>query len=357
MGKISNNKPSVLVTFDSLKYPNTGLYYFGLSLGNALLAQNQQQFNLSYYLKKKSAHLFQGKVNLVYLSKLHKLLFPNSRQFDVFHFTDQYCRLKPQLVKGKKILTIHDLNQIYEFAPGDKRLKNFLKKIKGFINAADKIVAISNFVAADIVKHFPQTANKVSVIYNGADKLVSVAGYQPAYLPKKPFIFTIGMLTAKKNFHVLPALLANNEMELIIAGIDTPYRDKIMQQATQLGCADRVVLTGPVTDADRAWYYQHCEAFAFPSLAEGFGLPVIEAMHFGKPVFLSTHTSLPEVGGNKAYYFDTFEPADMQSVFITGMQHFKDNNMAPAIQQHAECFNWDNTARQYLALYHQINNG
>lgn len=217
----TDKRPSVLVTFDSLKYPNTGLYYFGLSLGNTLLSQNHGQLKLSYYLKQKSAHLFAGKIPLVYLTKLHKLIFSNSKRFQLYHFTDQYCRLKPQFVKGKKILTIHDLNQLYEFAPDDKKLKTYLKKIEGFINACDHIVAISNFVAQDILRCFPQTKGRLSVIYNGADKLTPTIGHQPAYIPKQKFLFTIGMLSAKKNFSVLPALLIGNDMELVIAGIDT----------------------------------------------------------------------------------------------------------------------------------------
>lgn len=350
----SDNKPSVLVTVDSLKYPNTGLYYFAQSLGNALINENQGKLHLSYYLKKKSAHLFQGKVDLVYLSKLHKLYFPGSGKFDLFHFTDQFCRLKPQLVKGKKILTIHDLNQLQEFKNDTKKLNAYFKKIKGFITACDQIVAISNFVAADVVQHFPQTADKIRVIYNGADKLLPTPGHQPAYVPKKTFLFTIGMLTAKKNFHVLPGLLVGNDMELIISGIDTPYRDKIITEAKQLGCANRVIITGPITDADRAWYYEHCEAFVFPSLTEGFGLPVIEAMHFGKPVFLSKYTSLPEVGQDKAYYFDSFNAESMRRVFASGMDDFKTNNRAQLIKQHAATFSWKKTAQQYLKLYWEM---
>jgi glycosyltransferase involved in cell wall biosynthesis len=327
------------------------LFYFGQSLGKALLTENNDRFKLSYYLKKKSAHLFGALVPLVYLKKLHQLFFLNPQQFKLYHFTDQYCRLKPQLVKGKKILTIHDLNQVYEFKPDDKKLSQYLKKIEDFINACDRIVAISNFVAADVVRYFPQTANKISVIYNGADKLIAIPGHQPAYKPKRKFLFTIGMLSAKKNFHVLPALLADNDMELVIAGIDTAYREKIMQQAIEFGCAERVTITGPVTDADRAWYYQNCEAFVFPSLAEGFGLPVIEAMHFGKPVFLSRYTSLPEVGGDRAYYFDNFDAAHMQHVLKDGLQHYYSNNLSESIKLHAGTFNWEDTARQYLKLY------
>ncbi len=126
----------------------------------------------------------------------------------------------------------------------------------------------------------------------------------------------------KKNFHVLPALLVGNDHELIISGVETPYKSKIMEEAEKFGVTDRVKITGTISEEDKAWYYKNCTAFVFPSIAEGFGLPVIEAMHFGKPVFLSTHTSLPEIGGDAAFYFPTFEPADMQATFANGMAEF-----------------------------------
>jgi glycosyltransferase involved in cell wall biosynthesis len=133
--------------------------------------------------------------------------------------------------------------------------------------------------------------------------------------------------------------------------VETPYKDKIMEEAQKHGCADRVTITGTISEYDKAWYYKNCEAFVFPSLAEGFGLPVIEAMHFGKPVFLSTHTSLPEIGGAAAFYFKTFEPEHMQQVLRDGLQEFQDKNLAQKTIEHAEQFDWQNTARQYLELY------
>ena len=124
-----------------------------------------------------------------------------------------------------------------------------------------------------------------------------------------------------------------------------------MDQAQKFGVADRVKITGPISEEDKAWYYKNCEAFVFPSIAEGFGLPVIEAMHFGKPVFLSTHTSLPEIGGDAAFYFENFEPETMQNAFAKGMETFKTNNMQQKVIAHAMQFDWQETARQYLKLY------
>jgi glycosyltransferase involved in cell wall biosynthesis len=213
------------------------------------------------------------------------------------------------------------------------------------------VVTISQFVADDILKYIPEAKDKLSVIYNGADKLTVMDDHTPAYQPKKHFLFTIGLLSVQKGFHLLPPLLQDNDYELVIAGIETPHKDKILEVAEKFGCRNRVNITGPVSDNDKAWYYKNCSAFLFPSVAEGFGLPVIEAMYFGKPVFLSKFTSLPEVGGDAAYYFNNFEPEHMQQVFNKGMQDYLDNNRAEAIIKHAGKFSWDSTARQYMDLY------
>jgi len=337
-----------------MKYPNSSFYYFGKSLGNAIIAQNNNRYNLNYYVHKRSDYMFDNQVSLVQLSKLHKLYFPNPGRFALVHFTDQYCRLKPQKVTGKKILTIHDLNPVHELRKPAHKIQKHLSKMRGYIAECDKIVTISQFVADDIVKYIPEAKEKIRVIYNGADQLTVPENHTPDYQPKSTFLFTIGYIASKKNFHVLPPLLVGNDHELIISGVETPYKSKIMEEAEKFGVADRVKITGPISDDDKAWYYKNCTAFVFPSIAEGFGLPVIEAMHFGKPVFLSTHTSLPEIGGDAAFYFPTFEPADMQDAFAKGMTEFASGNMRELVIAHALKFDWQQTAREYLALYDEV---
>ena len=343
-------KKSVLVTFDSMKYPNTGLFSFGKSLGEALMEQNKEQRGLYFYVHPKSIYLFGKKVRLIFLSKLHRIFFPGSSKFALVHFTDQYCRLRPQRIKGKKILTIHDINPVHEQSKAARKIEKHIAKLRGYITSCDRIVTISHFVAGDILKYFPEAKGKLSVIYNGADKLKVAAHHVPDFLPNRPFLFTIGYVSAKKNFHVLPALLAGNNYELIISGIETAYTGKIMEEAEKFGVRHRVKITGPVSEEDKAWYYKNCTAFVFPSIAEGFGLPVIEAMHFGKPVFLSNHTSLPEIGGDAAFYFENFEPASMQQTFASGMAAF-DTIMREKVIANAQKFDWQQTAKAYLALY------
>jgi len=110
-----------------------------------------------------------------------------------------------------------------------------------------------------------------------------------------------------------------------------------------------------IDDAHKAWAYAHCAGFLFPSLTEGFGLPPIEAMHFGKPVFLARRTSLPEIGGDAADYFDDFEPASMRRVVERGLaRDAREPQRADAVRRHAARFDWDHAAAAYLALYARL---
>ncbi|MCX2573424.1 glycosyltransferase family 4 protein [Pedobacter sandarakinus] len=345
------SKPSVLVTFDSMKDANCGYFSFGKGLGDAIIKQNNGRFSIKFYLFKKTAYLFNGLVDILYLSKLDRLFFRHKNNFDVVHLSDQTCRLRPSKVNAKKIMTIHDMNKVHLKFSRPHRIQVYLKKLGKLISQCDEIVCISKFVANDVKHYFPEAATKINVIYNGADKLLAKENHQPAFIPNKQFIFTIGLLSVQKGFHLLPALLKDNDYELVISGRETTHKQKILAEAEKYNCLDRVHITGQISDDDKAWYYQHCSAFVFPSVAEGFGLPIIEAMHFGKPVFLSKFTSLPEVGGDAAYYFDNFEPEHMQEVFTKGMEDFVARNRSVEMINQAERFSWDISARQYLSLY------
>ena len=91
-----------------------------------------------------------------------------------------------------------------------------------------------------------------------------------------------------------------------------------------------------------------------PSLAEGFGAPVVEAMSFGKPVFLSPYTSLPEIGGDAAFYFSSFNSDQMHTVFENGMAEYMKNGMAQKIINKGKEYNWEAKAREYINVYESL---
>jgi glycosyltransferase involved in cell wall biosynthesis len=139
-------------------------------------------------------------------------------------------------------------------------------------------------------------------------------------------------------------------MGLVLAGARSPYSLEIAAQAESRGL-DNVQVLHDISDSQKAWLLAHCEAFLFPSLTEGFGLPPLEAMHFGKPVFLSRLTSLPEVGGDAANYFDSFEPVAMRRTIEDGIARHERFALASRVAAHAASFSWARCTEQHVALY------
>ncbi len=111
-------------------------------------------------------------------------------------------------------------------------------------------------------------------------------------------------------------------------------------------------MPGPIDEATKWWFYAHCEAFLFPSLLEGFGIPVVEAMAFGKPVFSSSLTSLPEVGGSEAIYFPSFDAETVVETFREGMEAYRnDPGMPERLRRQSQQFRWEIAAATYWNLY------
>lgn len=299
--------------------------------------------------------MFGEKGQIVLQNPLHKFYLPGSSQYDVWHSIHQDVVYKPRSRKVQQVLTVHDLNFLIERKNNPAKIKDRLAQIQRNIDRADAITSISAFTKQVMLEHLQLKDKPVKVIYNGCN-INEFPGYdKPVYRPGAPFLFTIGTVLPKKNFHVLPCLLQGNHYELVIAGVGSKqYEAAIMKEAERLGVAGRVVLAGPVTEADKYWYYKHCLAFVFPSLAEGFGFPLVEAMYYGKPCFSSALTSLPEIGGELVCYFDSFDSAAMQSVFEKGMNHFAATQPAAAIRERALQFSWATAAKAYLDCYRRL---
>ena len=193
-------------------------------------------------------------------------------------------------------------------------------------------------------------------IYIGTNLLLHPELTPNSYRPQKPFLFSIGVIHRKKNFHVLLPLLKRNTMELLIAGKpdDDQYVSLLKRESKKLGVEENVHLLGQVSEKEKSWYYNHCSAFALPSVSEGFGLPVTEAMSCGKPLFLSRRTALPEIGGDVSFYFNDLNPDHMNEVFESGMKNYNSNGLRDRIQERGRNFNWDRAAKQYLEVYRSL---
>jgi glycosyltransferase involved in cell wall biosynthesis len=164
-------------------------------------------------------------------------------------------------------------------------------------------------------------------------------------------------MNRKKNYHsLLPLLQHDVNLELVISGRidDVDYYNDILSQAKKLNVRDQVRLTGQISEQEKSWYFKNCNAFVFPSKAEGFGLPVTEAMSEGKPVFLSSSTALSEIGGEAAFYFSDFTPQNIHEQFDAGMKQYKKAGMKDCIMQRAKDFSWQKAAAAYVGIYRSL---
>jgi glycosyltransferase involved in cell wall biosynthesis len=338
------------------KNPFNGLYTYCYQLGLSFLKLPCKGIRLNYYLPKEKFGLFGPSVNYIDQRSSDKFYKFNTKEFDIWHSTTTVSWYKPFNRQTKFIFTIHDLNFLIEDKINTERNTRVLKQIQQRVDRADHIIAISNFALRQAREYLQLHDKPITIVYPGCSFLNNIpTSKPPAHLPGKPFLFSIGLLEPRKNFHVLMPLLKHLDMNLVIAGLDKHhYKDTIISEARRHGVMGKLHLTGPVSEGEKVWYYQHCQAFMFPSFAEGFGLPIVEAMYYGKPVFLSREASLPEIGGDAAYYFDSFEPDAMLKNFTAGMQHFTEHQPIEKIKARAGLFSYDAAAQAFLNIYQTI---
>lgn len=317
----------------------------------------EQQDKISFYVPGAEKNSFGSDAGCIIEKKWHQKYFkPFLWDCDIWHAPFQSGRVVPAGNRRiKVVLTIHDLNCLHEGKPL-KTQKESLQKTQKLIDSSDAIICISNHCKKDVLENLDVQHKPVYVIHNGTHQ-VSVPPARPAgYLPGKPFLFSMGYVNRKKNFHTLIPLLQNQHLDLIIAGkLDEPdYVHNMKRIAENMGVADRLHILGPVPEDDKAWYLKNCTAFLMPSLAEGFGAPVVEAMVFGKPLFLSGLTSLPEIGSDVAFYFNDFDAEKMQYVFNEGMMEYNKNGLADRIIRRGQDFSWEEKAREYINVYRSL---
>ncbi|MFC5283523.1 glycosyltransferase family 4 protein [Pedobacter alpinus] len=344
----------VMIDCERMKYPFSGLAHFCRNLVNKIVEKSANEIDYTIFLPKDLKGCFGNKANYITVNPLHKLVLPAYRN-TIWHATSQVKNYQPAGKNIKKILTIHDLNFLIEKDSAIK-IKKLLNNIQNKIDNADYVSFISEFTLNQTKEHLNLGDKITKVIYNGSEIDVPEILSEPIYVPTKKFLFTIGTILEKKNFHTLPSTIKNLDIELLIAGdICSPnYKNIILNEAKKHGVDNRVKIIGPINHNDKCWYYKNCLAFAFPSLAEGFGLPPAEAMRFGKPIFLSKHTSLPEIGGNAAYYFNSFDAEEMAETLENGLHDFEKNNKTIEILEQSKKFSWTNAADEYIDIYKML---
>lgn len=346
---------TVALDMERLRNPYSGLGQYCLQLGQAFAANPAaSELGITALVPRNWVGKFGLTMQYKAVQSWHKWL-GISLPANVWHCMHQDSELLPRSRKTAVLYTIHDLNFLErpDYSASKKQRK--LKKVQQKIDRAAGLVYISEFVREQVHAQLKVSAGvKEAVIYNGGGRLDEALEIGSVAIKReRPFLFSIG-IHPKKNYHVLMPLLAQQPgFDWVIAGPDSRgYQETIRNEAKKWGVEGRVHLVGPISEAEKWAYYQECEALLFPSLSEGFGLPVVEAMAMGKPVFLSNKCSLPEIGGEEAYYFTDFEPTALCEVFEKGMNAYKIDPEKPTrLRNRAAQFSWKAAAAQYLSFY------
>lgn len=285
----------------------------------------------------------------------------------LFHATD--FTLPPTLPGTRTLLTVHDLSFVRAPETTTPVLKAYLDAVvPRSVRRATHVLADSQATKDDLVELYGTPPDKVTVLLGGVNpefRPVTDAGARQAArarydLPPNPYVFSVGTVQPRKNYARLIEALAAlgpqyGDYHLVIAGgrgwLDAP----IYQTVRDLGMGERVHFTGFARDEDLPALYSDAVCLAYPSLYEGIGLPVLEAMACGTPVVTSTVSSLPEVAGDAALLVDPYDVEALAGALrrLLDDSALRETLIARGTHQ-AAFFTWERAAAQLLAVYRQM---
>jgi glycosyltransferase involved in cell wall biosynthesis len=232
---------------------------------------------------------------------------------DVFHC--QY--ILPPRVKCKTVVTIHDLahERYPKFSPRVEGVR-MRKLVPRSARRADHIITVSEYSANDLVSLYGVPRSKITVAYQAPspkfkprDKLSSQERLKTRYGINSPFLLYVGRLQARKNLIRLTQAFArvrktHTDLKLVLVGKPDLHHEKLIAKVEELGLREAVIFPGYIASDDLPVFYNAAEVFVFPSIFEGFGLPVMESMASGVPSLTSRGSCLEEIAGDGALLVD-----------------------------------------------------
>lgn len=336
-------------------------------LSNLLKIDRQNQYVVfitpadkkEFHLKAKNLKVVVadiGHYSLAEQTKLAKIL--GREKLDLIHFTNFN---HPIFYRKPFVTTIHDLTMT--FFPVGRKQKSAIRRhaynaiMKHAAGKSRAVIAVSEATKKDIVKHLGGKADKIKVIYHGFDKVYhpQFATYEVA--KKGPYILFVsqwrphkGILKLLEAYKILKERYKIKEKLILVGKPNSAFPE--INEAVEKSKSLEVETPGFVAEKDLTALYQNASAFVFPSVYEGFGLPILEAMACGAPVACSKTSSMPEVGGKAVLYFDPESPEDIaQTVWkILKNPKLKKGLISKGLKQ-AKKFSWEKSAREHLKIY------
>jgi glycosyltransferase involved in cell wall biosynthesis len=288
-------------------------------------------------------------------------------RLDLYHSTHYVL---PAVVPCPAVVTIHDIIHLLypEFLPNALAFFYAHRMIRRSLTRGTQIIAGSQNTKTDLLDHFDVNGEKIRVIYYGvADRFCRRIPKEnlEAKLEKlgirRPYLLFVGNPKPHKNLDNLVKAFAKArslepfDAHLVCVGGNGSETVRVRQRVLELGIEDRVTFTGWVPDDDLPAIYQGAELFVYPTLYEGFGLPVVEAMASGIPVITSDKSALKEVAEG---YADLVNPVDVGEMANAIAHCMSDGEHRAALSElgrrRAADFRWEQTARKTLELYLKI---
>jgi glycosyltransferase involved in cell wall biosynthesis len=370
---------SVYVDVSAAVHAKAGIGRYAGSLARALVAQAPDRFALFYNrtggtrppegLETVPARTIRAGYKpwrmAVWMGQLARVgfnrLVPDA---ELFHATEH---LLPPLRGVPTVLTVHDM--IFKLFPEHQKLLNYWylnMTMPLYCRRAGAILTVSEASKRDIVRHYTLAPERVTVIHEAAS---------PEFAPAEPsvvdearrryglpegFLLHVGTIEPRKNLtRLIEALQQLREAGLRIPLVLTSSKgwlyDEFFRRLEALDVQDAVHFTGYVPTADLPLLYNAATVVVTPSVYEGFGLPVLEAMACGIPVVSSSSSSLPEIGGDAAVYFD---PYDVEAMASAIRAVWTDAELRADLQERglvqAARFSWDRAARETLGVYQRL---
>jgi glycosyltransferase involved in cell wall biosynthesis len=353
----------------AVKAERTGIANAILNLVEAISeVDNEHEYFLCCRLSRLKYYRYLPRIDkrnfhLKIIQEPFNLFFP--KQIDVFHSGG--TRL-PRYKIGKTIVTIHDVLLLLsdEYASKEYREKK-LRRYYESSERATRIMTVSYFSKREIVEHLKIPEGKIDVIHHGTDKWYyprpeeGIEKIRGKYGLAKDYIFYVGIITKRKNvLRMLEAFhLALNETgreyQLVMAGKFSWGKEEFLKTIDDLSLQEKVKLLGYVPDDDLPALYSGAKVFFFPSLYEGFGIPLLEAMACGTPVITSNLASLPEVAGDAALLADPYNIESLASALI---KLLGDESLCAELKRkglkRVENFSWRKAAEEMLKVYERL---
>ena len=285
-----------------------------------------------------------------------------NRKLDIFHGLSNELPWSIKRCGVKSVVTIHDLiflryPEYYPFI--DRQI--YTIKFRHACQVADKIIATSESTKQDIISFFGTDPKKIQVVYQTCDPVFSI----PVSLEKKDeiknkynlpdrYILYVGTIEKRKNALTLVKAYLKEDIviPLLIAGKPTDYLVEINEYLKQNPSGDRIIFRHEIESVDLPALYQSAALFVYPSVFEGFGIPILEALYSGIPVVTSTGSCFAETGGDAALYCNPNDAEEMGTL-ITNI--LKDQDLIKTMKKkgfaHAQKFNEENVAANLLRVY------